>query len=137
MLKQWKELLFPQASYALNNWWRKNDSDMTWILSLIVPVVIVVQKIEILRWNLYKSIEFEWSLVDTKLRAKVSFGGVLDSSSDLGEVKESYLIRLIKLKWLWSTALLVIKFLQDNQVWGIMERYNIQAVKGIRFRLRK
>ena len=62
---------------------------MTWILSLIVPVVIVVQKIAILRWNLYKSIEFEWSLVDTKLRAKVSFGGVLDSSSDLGEVKES------------------------------------------------
>ena len=32
---------------------------------------------------------YEWSLVDTKLRAKVSFGGVLDSSSDLGEVKES------------------------------------------------
>ena len=54
-----------------------------------MPVVIVVQKIAILRWNLYKSIEFEWSLVDTKLRAKVSFGGVLDSSSDLGEVKES------------------------------------------------
>ena len=111
---------------------------MTWILSLIVPVVIVVQKIAILRWNLYKSIEFEWSLFDTKLRAKVSFGGVLDSSSDLEKVKESYLIvRLIKLKWLWSTALLVIKFLQDNQVGGITERYNIQAVKGIRFRLRK
>ena len=103
----------------------------------LVAVVIVVQQIAILRWNLYKSIEFEWSLVDTKLRAKVSFGGVLDSSSDLREVKESYLIRLIKLKWLWSTALLVIKFLQDNQVGGITERYNIQAVKGIRFRLRK
>ena len=39
-------------------------------------------------------------LVDTELGTKVSFGGVLDSSSDLGEVKESYLIRLIKLKWL-------------------------------------
>ena len=115
----------------------KNDSDMTWILSLIVPVVIVVQKIAILRWKIYKSIEFEWSLVDTKLRAKVSFGGVLDCSSDLREVKESYLIRLIKLKWLWNTALLVIMFLQDNQVGGVAERYNIQTVKGIRFRLRK
>ena len=53
---------------------------MTWILSLIVPVVIVVQKIAVLRWNLYKSIEFKWSLVDTKLRTKVSFGGVLDTA---------------------------------------------------------
>ena len=46
-------------------------------------------------------------LVDTELGTKVSFGGVLDSSSDLGEVKESYLIRLLKLKWLWNTALFV------------------------------
>ena len=63
---------------------------MTWILSLIVPVVIVVQKIAILRWNLYKSIEFEWSqsVGWTELGTKVSFGGVLDSSSDLGEVNE-------------------------------------------------
>ena len=54
-----------------------------------MPIVIVVQNIAILRWKIYKSIEFEWSLVDTKLRAKVSFGGVSDSSSDLAEVKES------------------------------------------------
>ena len=87
-----------------------------WILSLIAPVVIVVQKIAILRWNLYKSIEFEWSLVDTKLRAKVSFGGVLDSSSDLGEVNEYHLLRLRKLKLLWNTDLFVIKFLQVNKV---------------------
>ena len=37
-------------------------------------------------------------LVDTELGTKVSFGGVLDSSSDLGELKESYLIQLLKLK---------------------------------------
>ena len=70
-------------------------------------------------------------LVDTKLGTKVSLGGMLDSSSALGEVNESYLIQWIKPKWLWNIALFVIKFLQDNQVGGITERYNIQAVEGI------
>ena len=64
-------------------------------------------------------------LVDTELGTKVSFGEVLDSSSFLEEEKESYLKRLIKLKWLRNTALFVIKFLQVNKVGGIMARYII------------
>ena len=39
-------------------------------------------------------------LVDTELGTKVSIGGVLDSSSDLGEVNEYHLLRLRKLKLL-------------------------------------
>ena len=50
---------------------------------------------------------------------------MLDSLSDLGEVKESYLIRLKKLKWMWNTDVFVIKFLQVNKVGGIIERYII------------
>ena len=64
-------------------------------------------------------------LIDTNLGTKVSFGGVLDSSSDLGAVKESYLIRLINRNWLWNTAFFVIKFLQVNKVRGITEHYII------------
>ena len=55
-----------------------------------MPVNDVVQKLQFLQWNLYKSIVFEWSqsVGWTELGTKVSFGGVLDSSSDLGEVNE-------------------------------------------------
>ena len=67
-----------------------------------MPIVIVVQKITIfaVKYLQVGRVRVHRVLVDTELGTKVSFGGVLDSSSDLGEVKVSYLIRLLKLKWL-------------------------------------
>ena len=50
---------------------------------------------------------------------------MLDSSSDFGKVKEAYLLRLLKLKLLWNTALCVLEFLQVNKVGGITELYII------------